>query len=320
MRCLHCRRQIGAIRRLVDREFCSADHRRRFRSTSARALRDAGELMTDYDDYLAVKTDTDRKPNKANTKLSLLSAGMIGLVVGICLWIVPSSPVPIQTKEIAYDRIGSNRVTEWLKSFIPDTPKINLRHDFRMGVGDWMGTPTQVAGALRTDNVRLWKPTLRLADYQMEFQAAIEQRAVSWAFRATDVQSYYATKLIAGADGSRAEIERFVILGGREMDRVRLPIPVAMRPDTLYRIRMRVKGDQFTTSVDGQVVDTWRDRRLRRGGVGFFSERGETASVRWVSLSEPDGFLSRLLAMGFIVHPLYGTGMLVLPGVPADNQ
>lgn len=276
--------------------------------------------MTDYDDYLAVKTDTEKKPSKATSRLSILSAGMIGLVVGLCLWIVPSSPVQIPTKELTYT-LTTNPVADRIRALIPDSPKINLRHDFRMGVGDWIGSNSaQMAGAsLRTDNLRLWKPTLRLADYQMEFQAAIEQKAVGWAFRATDVQSYYATKIIAGNDSSRAEIERFVMLGGREMDRVRLPIPVTVRPDTLYRIRMRVKGDQFTTSVDGQVVDSWRDRRLRRGGVGFFSERGEMASVRWVSLSEADSFLSRLLAMGFIVHPLYSTGMLNLPGVPSGN-
>jgi hypothetical protein len=154
----------------------------------------------------------------------------------------------------------------------------------------------------------------------MDFQAAIERKAVGWAFRAGDLHNYYATKLtVSGRDGARAEIERLVIVGGREMERVRLPIPVSIRAETLYRVRMRVKGDQFVTSVDGQVIDSWRDRRLRKGGVGFFAERGEQASVRWVSLSEPDSFFSRLFALGFIHHPLYSLGVagpMFVPLIP----
>lgn len=295
------------MRRLVDREFCCSQHRKRFRTSSARALRDAGELLSDYGDYLAVVEPPEQK-KKPNGKLGLGIAVMVGLVLGLSLWIVPAGPVPIPTAQLRYT-LTANPISQKIRSLIPDSPKINLRHDFRMGVGDWLGrtsTADSTPGALRTDTLRLWRPTLRLADYQMEFQAAIEKKSVGWAFRATDLNNYYATKINVGVkDGSRAEIERFVMLSGRETERVRLPIPVPVRPDTLYRVRMRIKGDQFVTSVDGQVVDTWRDRRLRRGGIGFFAEKGEQASVRWVSLSEPDSFFSRLFAMGFMVHPLY---------------
>ena len=306
------------MRRLVDREFCCSQHRKRFRTSSARALRDAGELLSDYGDYLAVVEPPEQK-KKPNGKLGLGIAVMVGLVLGLSLWIVPAGPVPIPTAQLRYT-LTANPISQKIRSLIPDSPKINLRHDFRMGVGDWLGrtsTADSTPGALRTDTLRLWKPTLRLADYQMEFQAAIEKKSVGWAFRATDLNNYYATKINVGAkDGSRAEIERFVMLSGRETERVRLPIPVPVRPDTLYRVRMRIKGDQFVTSVDGQVVDTWRDRRLRRGGIGFFAEKGEQASVRWVSLSEPDSFFSRLFAMGFMVHPLYSMpmgGMVIGP-------
>jgi len=303
------------MRRLVDREFCCSQHRKRFRTSSARALRDAGELMSDYGDYLAVVESPEQK-KKPNGKLGLGIAVMVGLVLGLSLWIVPAGPVAVPTAQLRYT-LTSNPLSQKIRSLLPDSPKINLRHDFRMGVGDWMARSSasdSMPGALRTDTLRLWKPTLRLADYQMEFQAAIEKKSVGWAFRATDLNNYYATKINAGAkDGSRAEIERFIMLSGREMERVRLPIPVPVRAEQLYRVRMRIKGDQFVTSVDGQVVDTWRDRRLRRGGIGFFAERGEQASVRWVSLSEPDGFFSRLFAMGFIVHPLYSNPVAGMP-------
>jgi hypothetical protein len=312
MRCLYCRRPIGALRQLLDREFCSSDHRKRFRTSSARALRDAGELLADYDDYLAViEQPEQKKPKSMGSKFSMVTAAMIGLIIGISLWIVPAAPVPIPSGQLRYT-LTSNPISQTIRSWIPDTPKINLRQDFRMGLGDWtggIGNNSSVSGALQTDGLRLWKPTLKLADYQMEFQTAIERRAVGWAFRATDLHNYYASKItVSGKDGSRAEIERFVMMMGKEYDRVKLPIPVPIRADTLYRVRVRVKGDVFSTSVDGQVIDSWRDRRLRKGGVGFFADKGELASVRWVSLSEADGFFSRLFAMGFIVHPMYTLG------------
>jgi hypothetical protein len=308
MRCLYCRRPIGSMRRMVDREFCCSDQRRRFKTSSARVLRDAGELLGDYDDYLAVLEQPKKEAAKGN-KFSMITAAMVGLIVGLTLWIVPSGQVPISTGDYTL----RSSFTQILRSWIPDTPKINLRQDFRIGgLGEWLGgaaVADAVSGSLRTDNLRLWRPTLPLADYQMDFQAAIERKAVGWAFRAGNLQNYYATKLtVSGKDGARAEIERFVVVAGREVERVRLPIPVPIRADTLYRVRMRVKGDQFVTSVDGQVIDSWRDRRLRTGGVGFFAERGEQASVRWVSLSEPDSFFSRLLSLGFVQHPLHSIG------------
>jgi hypothetical protein len=36
------------------------------------------------------------------------------------------------------------------------------------------------------------------------------------------------------------------------------------------------------------------DGRISRGGVGFFSEDGESSVLKWVSVSERDSFLARL--------------------------
>jgi hypothetical protein len=44
------------------------------------------------------------------------------------------------------------------------------------------------------------------------------------------------------------------------------------------------------------VISSWTDRRLARGGVGFFSGEGEVAKLRWVSLSQRDSMLGRLMA------------------------
>ncbi|MDX1981938.1 MAG: hypothetical protein SFV51_16830 [Bryobacteraceae bacterium] len=298
------------MRGVVDKEFCSSDHRRRFRTSSARVLRDAGELAEDYDDYLAVIKQPEKKGAQTSAgKLGMAIAGGLGVVVAVSMIFMPSSGAPKPGGPPANYSLSGSPLGQRLLSVLPDSPKINLRQDFRMGMGDWVSAGSTasdyVAGALKTDRLKLWKPSIQLSNYQMEFQAAIERKAVGWAFRASDLGNYYGTKIhVGGKDGGRSEIERFVTVGGREVERVRLPIPVSIRPDTLYRVRVRVKGDQFLTSVDGQVVDTWKDRRLKKGGIGFFAERGESASVRWVSLSEPESFLSRLFAFGFRSHPL----------------
>jgi hypothetical protein len=66
--------------------------------------------------------------------------------------------------------------------------------------------------------------------------------------------------------------------------------------DTIYRVRVDVRGNDFVTSVQGQVVDVFSDDRLPRGGVGFFSEAGEDARLRWVEVSHQYDMLGRLCA------------------------
>jgi hypothetical protein len=60
---------------------------------------------------------------------------------------------------------------------------------------------------------------------------------------------------------------------------------------------MQVRGDSFTTSVQDRIVDFWSDDRLARGGVGFFSEKGERARLRWVEVSHQYDTLGRLCAL-----------------------
>jgi hypothetical protein len=302
MRCLFCHRKIALLRWLIDRQFCCFEHRKRYGTASARALRDRGELLGGYDEYSG---PMHPEPKKAGTKFGTATAAVIGLIVGLSLWMIPSSPVPIPGPKLSYS-LTQNPIGQTVRSLIPDSPKINLRQDFRFGMGDWVGdgSPSFQPGSFRPDSLRLWKPSIQLRDYQLEFQASIEKKAMGWAFRATDLTNFYGTKLTLSEKNGRAEIERFVMLDGKSMDRVRLPIPLMLKKDLPYRVRVRVKGEYFTTSVNGQMVDAWRDRRLRTGGVGFFTEKGENSAVRWVSLSEPESFFSRLFAMGFLIGPL----------------
>ena len=160
---------------------------------------------------------------------------------------------------------------------------------------------------MRPNGLKIWKPSVRLADYRMEFEGQIDKNAMSWAFRAPDLRNYYATKIVVRKSGAlpTAEIVRYAVLNGFESDRQRLPLPMSIRPDTLYHVQMSVRGNQFTTRVNGQIVDTWADSRLRRGGIGFFTDKGESSSIHWVDVHEDrQGIFGRLFAMGFFVSPV----------------
>ena len=84
---------------------------------------------------------------------------------------------------------------------------------------------------------------------------------------------------------------------------VEIPLRVLMHNDTPYRVQITVNGEDFTTSIEGQLVDYWRDDRLKTGGVGFFSDTGERARLYWMKLSHQDDFIGKVCAY-FYPNPI----------------
>ena len=157
---------------------------------------------------------------------------------------------------------------------------------------DW----TLQAGQVRPVSLRLWKPSTSLSNYEMEFLGHIDRKSMDWAFRAADLHNYYATKLVITHPGPlpNAGLVRYVVLDDRERERVELPLPLTLENGVDYRVRVSVRGNRFLTSVNGQLISSWMDSRISRGGVGFFSEDGESSMLKWVSASERDSFIARL--------------------------
>ena len=167
-------------------------------------------------------------------------------------------------------------------------------------------------GEVRPTSLRVWKPSTSLSNYEMEFMGQIERKSIDWAFRASDVRNYYATKLIITKPGPlpNAGLVRFIVLDGRERERVELPLPLTLERGVDYRVRVSVRGGRFLTSVNGQLVSSWMDNRLSRGGVGFFSEDGESSLLKWVSVSERDSFLGRIVShFSLITFPTAAVAM-----------
>jgi hypothetical protein len=126
----------------------------------------------------------------------------------------------------------------------------------------------------------------------------LDKQALSWVVRATDYDNFYVIKLMTLKTGPLPTIGvvRYAVVDGKADSRVDTIAPLDARSDTLYRVRVDVRGDDFALSVQGQMVDSWTEPRLKRGGIGFFSARGEESRLRWVQVTHQYDMLGRLCA------------------------
>ena len=154
------------------------------------------------------------------------------------------------------------------------------------------------AGFVLPGRVALYQPSLGLKDYELQFLGAIDKGSLSWVVRAADFQNYYVVKLAVIKPGviPQLGIIRYSVINGKPVDRVDTPVALNTRTDSLYRVRMEMQGDHFSLSVQGQVIDAWTEARLRHGGVGFFTNRGEQSRIGWVQVTHQYDTLGRLFA------------------------
>jgi hypothetical protein len=192
-----------------------------------------------------------------------------------------------------------------LNQSISDRAAVAYADDFRSGLDAWESRSNltrswsyDAAGFVQPGPLAVFKPTVDLSDYSFEFLGEIDQKAIGWAFRAEDLNNYYAMKFVVVKPGPLPliHIVRYAVIHGKEGPHVVKPLPITVRPDMLYRILVNVRGEDFTITAQGQVVDFWSDNRLQRGGVGFFSNRGERARLHWVEVSHQYDALGRLCA------------------------
>ncbi|MFN0107038.1 MAG: hypothetical protein ACKV2U_33700 [Bryobacteraceae bacterium] len=157
-----------------------------------------------------------------------------------------------------------------------------------MGADSW---ETNAAGDTTGIAVRRiiskYKPGRGKRDYIFEFTGQIEQRAIGWVFRMKDARNYYCLKLEKSGDGpgATAQLVKFAVVNGEEQSHklveLREPL-VATQP---VRIRLDIRGQSFSTQVNGKPVDVWIDNQLSDGTVGFSNETGERAVIRTVKVT-----------------------------------
>ena len=185
-RCLYCRKRIGLLRRLQDQQFCSAEHRRKLTSGSARAIRDAEDLYgveeihgPTWGTITALKRDEKEERKGGLGTTIFVAMGVVVLMAGLAQ--MPQGTPPPKAVS-ALPKNSANRssggIFQSLGNLAQSTTSTNLHDDFRAGLNNWEGRTadwTAEAGQVRPAGLRIWKPSASLTNYQMEFMGQIEQ-------------------------------------------------------------------------------------------------------------------------------------------------
>ncbi len=302
---------------MVDRQYCSAEHRKEARLASANALREEEE---DQEIWSVAKTRQKHRGNSPSQTASVFAFLTLGALLVAMLMLpgnsasrassFPSGPADPGTHQGLIERAAVS-----IGELVRDSAPVTLHQDFRVGISDWTTSTLRAANTARAGDprdwkipsaptlvapgsLRIWNRTTTLENYQMEFQGQIEKRSMSWAFRATNAANYYGAKIVITKPGQEpnAGLVHFAMLNGHEFDRVQLPLPVTLARGENYRVRVSVQDDHFITYLNGQAISSWTDARLKRGGVGFFADDDDEQRVSWINLSERDSFMGRMLA------------------------
>jgi len=336
MLCFLCGKKIGMLRSLMDQQYCSSEHRKEARLASSQALRDEEDVET----WAVAKSRNGKGKAKPAPSVAQTASVFAFLTVGALLVAAMMLPGPKASgpafpavwldpgvKKGFFARAG-DAVGEMIRSSTP----ITLRQTFSAGslkdatlsAKDWatlrlassgkIDDPRDWLGKSRSNlsSLKLWKSSANLHNYQIEFQGTLEKSSLSWAYRASENGDHYGAKLSIIRPGPlpNAGLLRYSMVNGHESDRLQLPVPATLERGGQYRIRLTVQDDHFITYLNGQMISSWTDDRLRHGGVGFFDDPDDPQKISWVSLSERDSFLGRMLA-----H----FSLLVVPGEPAGQ-
>ena len=329
MLCFLCGKKIGLWRKLVDQQYCCTAHRKEAKLASAQAFREEEDV-----DSWSVARSKNRKGSArpvatAGQTASIFAFLTVGGLLVAALLLPgpgPGAAFPQVSLDPSLKRGLLSRAGDAVGELVRSQAPITLHHEFRSGFSDWVTVNSRVStnvdeardwvGASRQAlsrpiSLRLWERSSSLQNYQMEFQGQMEGHSLSWAFRAASGNNYYATRLVIAKPGTfhNAGLVRYAVVNGRETSAVRLPLPVNLERGVNYRVRMSVQDDHFITYLNGQVISSWSDALLKRGGVGFFDDQSDPQKVAWVSVSERDSFMGRMLA-----H----FSLFVVPGQPLD--
>jgi hypothetical protein len=172
---------------------------------------------------------------------------------------------------------------------VPPVQAVKFEEHFGGGWEDWVGGTADwkvdIAG-VRTGSLALYKPTLELSDYDLEFLARIDTHSVTWVVRAAENNSHIRCTLSA-VEGGQLEFSRAVVRDGVADTAAISSTRVTGKPRTAITVRMSVAGPVFSASVDGKTIDSWVDDRLATGGIGFMGTPDDRARLYWVRVSSP---------------------------------
>jgi hypothetical protein len=150
-----------------------------------------------------------------------------------------------------------------------------------MGGGGWTTTWGLDVAANKGKQISIYRPSIAMTDYRLEFRGQIERKALGWVFRAADARNYYVMKLETIKPGPQPVVAlvKYAVIEGKETTRTQIMLPFDVALDTIYQVRFDARGDKFTTYVQNKLVDYWTDDRIKTGGTGFYNDTGERGQI-----------------------------------------
>src|SRR5271154_932030 len=173
MGCLYCRKNISPLRKLKDPHFCSDEHREKFASKSARALREAEDLYG-FSSTVIVPKPEDKSERRGGFGATIFVGGAIAVLLLAFSQMSSNSPAAPKAISPLPDNPHNNRgggFAQTIGNLIQTQASGTLREDFHSGVSNWdglksLGSDWSVeAGQVRPASLRVWKPSTSLSNY-----------------------------------------------------------------------------------------------------------------------------------------------------------
>jgi hypothetical protein len=274
-------------------------------------------IVLPFEELFARKTNPGKRAG-INTAGKIAAAVM----VGIALWTgsrianLSQHTENLRAEVAASERIvavGESRDRNFgngpmgkIRKAIADRAATEITDTFKAGMTAWGADKNSYAhgwkrdpkGYISTGEMALFQPSLQYTDYHMEFYGQIDEKSMGWVVRAQDKKNYYAMKFTIIEPGLRPIIAmvHYGVKNGKPGHKVQTPLSVMVHNQKPIHVAVDVRGNHFTTSIDGEPIESWTDDTLAQGGVGFFSETGERARLYWMKLSRNQDWLGRFCA------------------------
>ncbi len=245
------------LRRFFDKKHGSKEHPAKLRTQSARALRNNRDYDS-FDDYDQNSTvfvkpihGIASKPPQSQSSVTSTAAFGLLLVTGVFVATFGMSDGNRVVKPTTISFGPFDSIRRSIRSYAT----VRMQDDFKSGLGSWVSSNSGSGrdwsfkdGFVRPAKLRLWKESVALSDYNLEFVGEIEQKGLGWAYRAEDTHNYYANKIVIIKPGPlpTADLVRYAVINGIERNRASTRLNMTLRRDTLYRVQMSVKGSDFT--------------------------------------------------------------------------
>src|SRR5580700_7963379 len=135
MGCLYCHKTISPLRKLKDPHFCSDEHRKKFGSKSARALREAEDLYG-----FSVSKPEERTDRRAGLGGTVLVGGAIAVLLLALSQMHTSAPIPKAISPLPDNpHASSGGFVQSISNLIQNQTSGTLREDFHSGFSNWDG-------------------------------------------------------------------------------------------------------------------------------------------------------------------------------------